>query len=181
MINMDFISKLSKKEKIGLVAATIVVSAVIIDRLVVSPIGERFRRLGRDIELSERKLVLDLRNISNKESISDEYEKYRNYVRKSASSDEEEVAAVLAEIENLARRSDINLDDIKPQQAKQTDFYREYYVEIEAEGTMEHIIIFLHNLNSSPQLLRAVKLRLGLKDKESPVVKASIMVSKISM
>jgi hypothetical protein len=181
MINMDFISKLSKKEKVGLAAAAIVVSVVMIDRLVVSPIGERFQRLGREIELSEKKLVLDLRNISNKELISGEYDKYRNYVKRSASSDEEEVAAVLAEIEGLARRSDINLADIKPQQAKQTDFYREYYVEIEAEGAMEHIIVFLHNLNSSPQLLRAVKLRMGLKDRESSIVKASIMVSNISI
>ena len=178
---MDFISKLSKKEKIGLAAAVIVVSVVIIDRLVVTPIGERFQRLGREIEVSEKKLVLDLRNISNKEPISAEYEKYRNYVKRSAPSDEEEVAAVLAEIEGLARRSDINLDDIKPQRAKETDFYKEYYVEIEVEGTMEHITIFLHNLNNSPQLLRAVKLRLGLRDKESSVVKASILVSKISI
>ena len=181
MVNMDFISKLSKKEKIGLAAAAIVVSMVIIDRLVVSPIGERFQRIGREIELSEKKLVLDLRNISNKESISDEYEKYKNYIKRSAPSDEEEVAALLAEIEGLARKSDINLNDIKPQQAKQTDFYREYYVEIEAEGAMEHIVVFLHNLSSSPQLLRAVKLQLGLKDKESSVVKASILVSRISI
>lgn len=181
MAFMDFISKLSKKEKIGIVVSAIVVSAVIIDRLIISPIGEKYRRLGREIDVSEKKLVLDLRNISNKESISAEYEKYRNYVRRSALSDEEEVALLLAEIEGLARKSNINLDDIKPQQVKQTDFYREYYVDIEVEGTMDRIIVFLHNLNSSSQLLRAVRLRLGLKDRDLHLVKASILISKIAI
>ena len=135
-----------------------------VDRLVISPIGEKFRLCPQgDRATIRKKLVLDLRNISNKESISAEYEKYRNYVKRSASSDEEEVAAMLAEIEGLGRRSGVSLDDIKPQPAKQTDFYRQYYVEVDAGGTMEHIIMFLHNLNNSPQLLRAVKLQLGLE------------------
>ena len=178
---MEFFHKLSKKEKIGLVAAAIVVALVIIDRLVISPIGNRVRRLNQEIKFSETKLSRDLRNINNKDLIEREYNKYKNYVKKTSASDEEDVANVLGEIEALARSSGVSLVDIKPQAPKQTDLYKEYAVEVEVEGGMEQVITFLHNLNSSTHLLRTLKLRIGLKERESSVIKASLLVTKISI
>lgn len=181
MINMEFFHKLSKKEKIGLVAAIVVMMLVAIDRLVISPIGGRIQRVNQEIQFSEKKLSRDLRNMNNKDLVESEYKKYKNYVKKTAASDEEDVANILGEIESLARLSGVSLVDIKPQTPKQTGFYKEYAIGVEVEGSMEQVITFLHNLNSSTQLLRALKLRIGLKDKESFAVKASFLVTKISI
>jgi Tfp pilus assembly protein PilO len=181
MINLEFFNKLAKKEKMLMAAAAIIVTMVIIDRLVINPISEKFKRVNSDIKLSEKKLSLDLRNINNKNMIESEYKRYRNYVKRSYASDEEDVANILGEIEGLARTSSVRLVDIKPQAPRQADLYKEYAIDVEIEGDMEQVTTFLYNLNNSAQLLRVTKLRLGLKDKETSLVKASVLVTKISM
>jgi len=181
MINLEFFNKLSKKERIGLVVALVIIIVVLVDKLVISPVGEKFRRIDQEIDFSEKKLSRDLRNINNKDLIESEYKKYKDFVKKSSSSDEEDVANILAEIESLARSTGVNLVDIKPQATKRTDFYKEYAIAVEVEASMEQVITFLYNLNNSEQLLRAVKLRIGLKSKESSLMKASLLVTKISV
>ncbi len=180
MIMGGFFSKLSKKERAGLMVAGFIVMAVFVDRLVISPISAKLQRISREITLSEKKLSHDLRNIHSKEFIESEYKKYKDFVKKSPVSDEENVSNMLAEIEGLARTAGVNLVDIKPQVSKQFDFYKEYAAEVTIEGQMEQIIVFLHKLGSA-QLLRAVKVRLGLKQKDSSVVKAFMLVTNISM
>jgi Tfp pilus assembly protein PilO len=181
MTAIGFFSKLSKKEKAGLIAAGVIIMAVFIDKLALSPLGAKLQRMGREIALSEKKLSHDLRNIHNKDFIESEYKKYKNFVKKSSASDEENVSNILAEIEGLTRTAGVNLVDIKPQASKQVDFYKEYAMEVTIEGSMEEIVAFLHKLNSSPQLLRAVKLHLGVRQKESSAVRASMLVTNISM
>jgi len=173
-----FLNKLSKKERIGLFISIGFVSLALLDRLIISPINNKIQQINREIKISEKQLGCGLRNLNQKDIIAKEYQKYIQYV-KTAASDEEETAKILGEIEELARRSAVYLVDIKPQLPQKIDFYKEYKVEVEAEAEMESMIKFLHRLNTSSQLLRAEKLRLSLKEKNSSIVKASILVTKI--
>ncbi|MFH0763896.1 MAG: type 4a pilus biogenesis protein PilO [Candidatus Omnitrophota bacterium] len=175
---MSFIDKLSKKERAGIFIAGAVVLAVFLDRLVIAPINSRIHRLDKETRVAEKELIGHLRNIKQKGNISKEYQKYMQYI-KTAGSDEEETARILSEIEELARRSALDLVDMKPQASKTAGFYREYVVEVEAEGDEASVMKFLHNLNNSMQLLRAERVRLYQKDKNSPVVKSSILITKL--
>ena len=65
-----------------------------------------------------------------KELIENEYKKYKDFVKKSSVSDEENVSNMLVQIEGLARAAGVNLVDIKPQASRQVDFYREDAVEV---------------------------------------------------
>jgi len=173
------LAKLSKKEKIGLFIAAIFIFLVILDKLIITPMNRKFRGLNQEIKMAENRLSRHLRNLSQKETVTMGYRKYIPYVKK-IGSDEEEVAKILAEIEELARKSKISLAGIKPQAPKEVNFYKEYVVEIEANGIMECVTNFLYQLNNSTQLLRAEKLRLSSKGKEaSSVIKASILITKI--
>ena len=175
-----FFASLSKKEKIGLSIAVVFVSLAFLDGLVISPIKNRIQQINREVKIAERELGRDLRNLNQKNVISGEYRKIIEYVKK-VGSDEEEAAIILGEIEELARKSAINLVDMKPQVPKGIDFYKEYTVEIETEGGMESLMNFLCQLNNSTQLLRAEKLRISLKEKDSSVVKASVLITKLSI
>jgi Tfp pilus assembly protein PilO len=172
-----FLTKLSRKEKIGLFVAVVVVFLAILDRLVLAPIKERIQQINQQIQVNEKQLVMGLRNLEQKEVVTNEYKKYARYL-KDAGSDEERIAAMLSEIENLAKKSGVSLVDTKPSQPKDTNFFKEYAIEVKAEGTMETLMIFLYQLNSSSQLLRAERLRLNLKDKDSITVEASILITK---
>jgi len=94
-------------------------------------------------------------------------------------SDEEEVAKILGEIESLARQSKVYLANMKPQSPKEIDFYKEYAVEIDAEGEIVPLTAFLHQLNTSTQLLRVEKLRLSSKKKGDKTLKASMLIIRI--
>ncbi len=175
---MMFFEKLSKKEKIGLLIAFGFLAAAFLDRLIVAPIRNKIKRINREIEISEKQLSMNLRNIKQKDIIEQKYEKYVDYVKRSGS-DEEEVARILGEIEVLARKSSVYLVDTKPQTPKRVDFYKQYMVEIEGEGEMRSIIKFLYELNVSPQLLRAEKVRLSIKAKKRGVIKVSMLITKV--
>jgi len=175
---MVFIEKLSPKEKIGLFIAVAFVAFAIADRAIVTPVNDRIQRLNREIKIAEKQLIRHLRNLSQKEIVSKEYAKYIEYVRK-VGSDEEEVAKILGEIESLARKSNVYLGDMKPHSPKVKGFHKEYTVEIEAESRMEPLINFLYQINNSPQLLRAEKLRVGSKKEKRGVVKSSILITKL--
>ena len=177
---MKLLSKLSKKEKLGLFAAVAAVSLVLFDRVLISPINDKFRRINGDINVAEKQLGRDLRNLNQKDDIAKEFRKYSQYVKKT-SSDDEEVAKILAEVESLARKSQVTLADIKPQAPKQSDFYKIYTIDVEAEGVIEAITSFLRELSGSKLLLRAARTRLNPKDKESSAIKASISVTRVLM
>ena len=170
--------KLSKKEKIGLSFSFAIVSLALLDRAIVSPIRSRFQRINQAIAIGEKQLGHDLRNIRQKDQIAAEFEKYVQYVQRSGS-DEEEVAKILGEIEALARQSNVYLVDMKPQTPKEVDFYKEYAVEIEAEGDMTALVRFLYQMNTSVQLLRVEKLRLNSRKSGDPVLKSSMLITKI--
>jgi len=173
---MDFFSKLAKKERIGLFVASVVVLITLADRLVISPIRGMVGKLNREIEMCEEELRRDIMSLNEKKAITKEYEKYTQYVTK-AGSDEEEVSKILAEIEEIARKSEVNLVDITPQAPREVDFYREYAAEIEVEGRTASIVSFLYRLSNSTLLLRAQKLRINLKTSDS--VGAFVLVTKI--
>src|SRR3990167_2364131 len=92
--------KLSKKEKIGLSVAFAFLALAFLDRLLISPIRTKFNALNQQIRISEKQLGGDMRNINQKEFISEEYEQYLPYIRRSGS-DEEEVAKILGGVEGV--------------------------------------------------------------------------------
>ncbi|MBN1869284.1 MAG: type 4a pilus biogenesis protein PilO [Candidatus Omnitrophica bacterium] len=173
-----FWDKLSNKEKLGLSLALAVMAIALLDRLVFSPIRSRFQRINKAIKINEKQLAHDLRNVRQEGQITRQFEKYVEYVQRSGS-DEEEVAKILGEIESLARQSAIYLANMKPQTPKEIDFYKEYAVEIDAEGEIGSLISFLHHLNMSTQLLRVEKLRLSSNKKGDKVLKASLLVTRV--
>lgn len=175
-----FIEKMNVKERAGLFIAAAFIAVVLIDRVIVAPICSRLSRLDSENRTVEKQLSAHLRNIKAKEAVPEEYKKYMKGIKKTGS-DEEEVAKMLSEIEELARSSNVALADMKPQPPRAMSSYREYTIDIDGEGDEEGIMKFLYKLNASGQLLRAEKIRLYLKEKNSTVVKSSVSVTKIVM
>jgi len=173
-----FLDKLSRREKIGAFVGAAFLLAVFLDNLVIKPINARVKVLSTEIKAGEAQLSRYLRNLSRKDGVLEEYQKYIKYVKRGGS-DEEETAKILGEIETLARKSNLTLADMKPRMPRAIGFYKEYTVEIETEGDMSSFIQFLYQLNNSTQLLRAEKVRLYPKKKGLAVIKGVILVTKI--
>lgn len=162
----------------GLSFAFAFLAVAFLDRLLISPVRARFNSLNQQIRITEKQLGSDMRNLNQKEIISEEYNKYVPYISRSGS-DEEEVARILGEIESLARKSSVYLVDMKPRKPREIEFYKEYTVEIEAEGYMESLTGFMYHLNTSSQLLRIETLRLNPTKTGSSVLTASMLITKV--
>lgn len=175
---MKFLEKLSKKERIGLAIAVIFVFSAFLDRAVIAPIHRQIQRLYKEVEIKEREFGQGVRNIKQKNIIISQYQKYTEYLVKGGS-DEEEIAKVLSELEGLARETYVGLIDVRPQLPTRTEFYRIFYIEVEIESEMDSLVNFLYQLNNSPQLLRTKKVRFSLKDKDSPFIKATFLITKV--
>ena len=173
-----FLEKLSGKEKIGLSLAFAVMAIALLDRLIINPVRIRFQRIDQEIKISEKQLAYDLRNVHQKDRIARQFDEYVEYVQRSGS-DEEEVAKILGEIESMARQSKVYLANMKPQTPKEIDFYKEYAVEIDTKGEISSLITFLHQLNTSTQLLRVEKLRLSSDKKGDKTLKASMLIIRV--
>ena len=57
------------------------------------------------------------------------------------------MAKLLEEIENLDAMRVISITDIKPQPPREVNIYKYYSIEVEAEGSMEALMTFFHQLS----------------------------------
>lgn len=154
--------------------------ALMADLLVIRPLCDYYISLGEQIIVGEKKLEQNMINITMKEVIEKRFEEYRKFMKKPAKS-EEEAAMLLGEIEKLARANEVILADMKPQEGKAHEFYREYVVKIDAEAEMDRMIKFMHQVETSDQLMQVVKAKFSLKQKDATFIRAELTVTRIVM
>lgn len=169
--------RMSKKEKNLFLIAVICVGVALLYRVVFLPAIGKSRTLNRRIRLKKEMVGNALNLLNQTEEIEKKSQKYADYAKES-SSEEEEPAAFLKEIENIARNSQVQLTDLKPYSAERKDFYSEYRIEIEAESEMNQLITFIYNLQNSESLLRVVKFRISPKADKADILKAHLAITK---
>lgn len=170
------VSKLSKRERINLILAVILLLGVLIDRLVYQPIASRFEAFNQEIQAQEQKLRKNRGYLAARERILEEHKIYMGYLSR-AGSDEEETSRLLSEVEGLARESDLFITNMKPQVVAPPDFEKQYSIEIEFKGEMAQLIKFLYGLHQSKYLLNNQQFRLT-KDKSSSSIKGYLSITK---
>ena len=170
-------SKLSKRQRILLYVAATIVFFVSLDRLVYHPIVSRINELDQEILLKENQLRRNLRNMAARETVHKAYSAYASYAL-TAGSDDEKIAALLNELEGLARKSGLSLVAVKPRPSTKIDIGKQYPVEVEVETEITPLIKFIYDLHSSQNFLRVKKLRLAPKGSRTPDLKGYLLISK---
>jgi Tfp pilus assembly protein PilO len=171
------IKHLSPREKHMFYSAVAVIGAVLVYVLVLDPLIAKWTEINGSISKQETLLLKNLKILAQKEEIAKLYDQYAENI-KMKGSPEEETAVILREIENVARSSNTYIADIKPQKVEDKEFYKEYYIELEAEGSIPNLAKFIYDLQSSKQILKVRYLRLNPKG-EGDVLKGYMVVTKI--
>lgn len=175
---MDILTKLSRREKWFFYAVAVFVACALADRLVIRPIGNRFRQLDEEILLQEKLLGKNIRNLDEGKVTINEYKKFEGYLVP-AGSDEEEMAKFLSSIEGFARKSTVYLVSIKPRPIMKTDVYKKCVADIESEANVEALVDFLYQIESSKNLFKVEKLQLVPKSAGSSIIKGYMVVTEI--
>lgn len=173
-----FFNRLSNREKIGLYFIGLISVCAVLFYVIIEPVWKKWQDLNESINLNEQKLLKNLKILSQKDQIVELYNKYASDIKMKGSV-EEETAVILSEIENIARSSNTYITDIKPQKVKDMEFYKEYFVELEAEGDIVSLTRFIYGLQSSKQILKVRQLRLNAKEDAGDKLQGYMVISKI--
>ncbi len=171
-------SNVSKREKNLFYLTVFLIIIWVMYVFVIGPIRAKWKELNEKIELAGLKLEKNQMMIDRKEIIRSEHERYVLPV-KMVSSEEEEMAKFLTEIESLANSSSVYIIDVKPRPIKKIKFYKKYIVELNTEGDISQISKFIYDIQNSTQLLKIDAFSLGIKGAGTNFLKCHILVSKI--
>jgi Tfp pilus assembly protein PilO len=168
---MEFLSRLSKKEKRLFYITVTIVVCVFFGNLVFNPV------MNGKITLEEKKLEKSMYILSQEAAISSEYKKFAQSI-KQEQSDEEATASLLSGIEKMAGSVSVFILDMKPNSVEKSEFYKKYSVKIEAEAKISNLTDFIYQLENSPKLLRVSDFRLTPQKKET-VLKVNMTVTEV--
>ncbi len=175
-----FLSHLSKREKAILYGTVFVVSLVLLDRLIVSPIFSMIGSLGKEIHEKESNIKKNVRMLAEKDRIKAESAKYNTFLG-TAGSEEEEATSILKEIETIASKDSVYLSDMKPGVTKNMGLSRKYTINLNCEAQMEDLAKFMFDIENSSKLLTIDKYEISPKSKDLSIASCSMAVSRIAV
>ncbi|OPX28141.1 MAG: hypothetical protein B1H08_06505 [Candidatus Omnitrophica bacterium 4484_171] len=184
MINISQLStvldRFSRRERIIFYASVVFVALALIDRLLVSPALDKIASLESNITDKKEIIQKDLHFIYLKKGIEKEASSYAGYFKKEASYDEG-MNAFLKLIEDIARRSSIDLLNIRPAGVKAEKGIVKYYVDLNCRGRMEQIILFIYRIESAKKILTIDKVTISAQEEGSSVAQCRLTVSGLSI
>lgn len=184
MINISqlnaILSRFSRREKVIFYVSIVFVMFALIDRLLVSPALDKMASLENDIANKKIAIQKDLHFIYLKEGINKEASSYAGYFSKDVSYDEG-MNSFLKLIEDFARRSSVNLLNIRPAGVKAEKGVVRYYVDLNCRGEMEQIVDFLYRIESAKKVLTVEKFTISAQEEGSSSAQCRITVSRLAI
>jgi Tfp pilus assembly protein PilO len=174
---MEFLSRLSKKERRLFYITVAVVAIVFLERVVFRPVINKLENFNGKISVEEKKLEKSMLILTQEQAITSEYKKFAENI-KQTQSDEETIAILLSYIEKMANSVSVFILDMKPAPVEKAEFYKKYSVKIEAEAKISNLTDFIYQLENSPKLLRVSDFRLTPQKKET-ILKINMTVTEV--
>ena len=167
MIPINF----SKREKYIFAAAIIFITAALAYNFIFEPCVKKWQTLNNEVAAKKAKMVKGIRLMERRDSIVQGYNRYGKAAKN--------ISMILSGIENHADSIGIKTSNIKPGQAIERAYYKEYVIELQIEGEMADIIKFLSNLVKLPILATLKKFDFKLISQNPRIFKGTIILSKI--
>ncbi len=174
---LSFVTRLSKRERIIFFLTVSVVSLVLLDRVILTPILDRVASLGETIQEKEEAIEQSLLIVNQEERIEGESDLYSSFLSK-PQTEEKAITAFLQEVETLAKKSSIYLTDIKPSGKDVEGAVVYYFVKLTFEAQMEQVFNFFYNVTNFDQLIKIENYQIKPKTEGSSVIACTISISK---
>ena len=152
---------------------------MVLDRTVISPIFTQIEALNKETRQEEVAIKKNLRLLAQKDNILAQSSKFESYLNSSLSQDEE-VTAMLKEIEDLANKNSVYLIDLKPGDIKQSGATRKYMINLSLEAQMDQLAVFMYGVESSDRLFTIEKYQIEPKSRESSVARCTMVISRVA-
>ncbi|MBI5873944.1 MAG: hypothetical protein HZB36_07410 [Candidatus Omnitrophica bacterium] len=154
---------LTQKEKIILsVAAGLITAGIVFNFLIIPTLTEN-ARLNGEIRITRGKFLRYTKLLASKRDIQEKYEKFYASFKMSRI-EQDALAGILSEFEDLAGASGVHIVDIRPDMAeKDPGKVKGITVELRVKGTSDAYMKFIYAIENSLSLLRIKKFQLNAK------------------
>jgi len=170
---------LNKREKTILLLTSAVIIFGLSFKTIIAPLLTKNEALNKEIKLTQIKLKKYLRLENQKESLQGAYAKI-SATTNIMIEGEDASTSVLSQIENLAKNSNLNIVDIRPESQKNLSSSKESYVELRTEGDMESCLKFIYSIENSLALLEVKKFQLRAKP-GSYNLEGNFLIAQVSL
>ncbi len=170
---------LNKREKTIFLFTSAVIIFGLSFKALIAPLLIRNETLNKEIKLTQLKFKKYLRLLNQKEDLQGAYAKISAATNIPAEG-EDVSTSVLSQIENLAKNSNLNIVDIRPESQKNLSSSKESYVELRTEGDMESCLKFIYSIENSLALLEVKKFQLRAKPGSSNL-EGNFLISQASL
>lgn len=178
---MVFLTNLNKREKSIFLATILFIAFSLLYNGVFVPYFRRAAILDKEITLLENKLMKAKRLIPRKSEIEKGFQALALQNKEEGVSSEKQIARLLIEIENLSKKANVYINDIKPRPVKGADYYNEIVVEIRLEAPIKEIAQFMYDIQQSKELLKVEKFDINIKSDDSTTLEGFLEIHKISL
>lgn len=175
---MQFLKKLSSRERYLLTLTVVFLAGLALYFYVLEPVWNYWKGLDSRIDNLQKQLHRSQMILSRAHDIEVAYDVYEKRLRVEGS-DQEKTAQILKNIENVARSNTLEINDMKPQQIKDEEFYKYYVIELEAESDIMALIKFIYDLQLSETALKVTRLQLTASSSRPHMLKSEMMITKV--
>ncbi|MCX5712175.1 MAG: hypothetical protein NTY47_03755 [Candidatus Omnitrophica bacterium] len=168
---------LTKREQLILYLALGVIAFGAVFNIFFSPLIQKGDNLGRDIKLTRSKLKKYSRLLSQKDYIRDKYNKFSGGSAL-PQGNESNALSGLAEMENIAKDSNVHIIDIRTQTQKSVS-NRSILIDVRAEASLESFLRFIYGIENSFSALKIKKFQIE-SHPGSTALEGTFTISQIS-
>lgn len=175
----QFLTKLSNREKKVFYVSLFCVLVVLLDLLCLRPFLNELDKVNREITNQKIRIENDLQILARKDTIMRKSNQFSKYITEQIGEEDDINTAFFSSMERIATESNINLIKSNPAETVKDKYFTEYYANLDCAGSIEDMITFMHNVNSTDDLFKVVKFTLTPKRGAENQVNASMTIVKL--
>ena len=168
----------SRRERVLALSSLLVIALVLLDGGVLRPWWAHMQMIDQDVERLEQSMAAHQKLLTRKASIQAEATAYQDYVQL-PSAEDLDMATLLREVEQLARKSQMTLGEVKPL-ATDPEKPLQLGLQIKYEGSLQAWVRFVHLLESSTSLLEIQRAAVGQTEEGSDVLEGSLRLTAMT-
>ena len=170
--------KLNTRERFILGLMLLLLGIFVLDRYVWSPIAQKLQKLDHAVAAGKSQLLHDRRLLADSEKIKSNYAAFVLANREEGkTSPSNELMATLKEVESVAKRCGVKINNIKPQ-GTQDGANRNSAVFLSMESSWDPLMHFVYQIQRSPQLLQIQKADLQGKGEDGTLLTGQLVIGR---
>ena len=168
--------QLRPRERLLAIGCGLVLFAVILDRLVLSPWLRHAQTIRRETQRMQRELKHHRQLLAREAQVDAQLLAYQRYLR-APIPDELQMAMLLKEIEGIAAETHVTLGEVKPLPPESDEFTKRYALDIQFECTLEEWVDFVTRVETSPSLYQVLRATMAVREETPDRLAASLRVA----